>query len=325
MPDFSITNKYLYHFRVFIETMRGCPFNCAFCTATLYSGSKYRYMPEGVLRGTIEKWCLRRIMPIRLANTNLVADHDKTARVLNILKEYDIRWWSACSTNIVEHEDLIKLSADAGAIHLQFGFESVDEGTLAYINKRQNVVKKYKLLVKKMHDYGISVGGNFIFGFDTDTPEIFKRTEEFVNDTDIDILLYGMLVPFPGTRIFDQYHAEGRILTYNWAKYNAQHLVYEPKNMTREQLINGIAELYDNTYSPSRILKRFSYARSAYDAIMNASMGVVAHIGRHFLYSLMKGTIDESFDEDSAYVMKRPPNKSFESVRRMAHSMKMQT
>ncbi len=309
VPDFSITKKYFHHHPVVLETMRGCPFNCAFCTATPYSGNTYRYFPAEIIHGTIERWCEGRKMPVRLANTNILGNVEKTREVLKIFSDHDFYWWGPCSTNLVRHDDLFPLLAESGCTNLRFGFESVSPKTLRYLNKKQNVVSEYKRLVKKVHDHGITVGGNFMFGLDTDTPEVFRATEEFINDADIDVPLIGVLIPFPGTRIFDEFHAQGRILTYDWSKYNGQHLVYRPKNMTKEQLLRGVLELYENVHTPARILSRLTNSRPGIHAVMGGIMAGVLVVGKRVLQGFFEKAIEEEFENPGKLLY--PPNRSF--------------
>lgn len=255
VPDLSIYKKYRFFTTKLAEIVRGCPHNCRFCGATMYSGRKYRYkILENIIK-EIENW-ERNGRLVHFTNTNLIANPKKTLEIMKKIKDYNLRWWSACSVDILDHEAVIKAAADAGCLVLQFGFESISKETLMSMNKHFNIKRDYKLLVKKCHDYGIEVGASFIFGWDTDTKDVFKTTVEFALDADIDIPGFFPLVPFPGTEIYYDLTAQGRILTYDWSKYHWNTVVYRPRNMTGEELLNGCYYAFEESYSTRSIFHR---------------------------------------------------------------------
>jgi len=268
IPDLSIYKKYRFFTTKLAEIVRGCPHNCRFCGATMYSGRHYRYKKlENIVR-EIENWDGSRRMA-HFTNTNLNASPKKTLEIMERIKDYNLRWWSACSVDILDHEDVIKAVADAGCLVLQFGFESISKETLRSMNKQFNIKKDYRKLIKKCHDYGIEVGASFIFGWDTDTKDVFKNTVEFALDADIDIPGYLPLTPFPGTEIYKELMAQNRILTNDWSKYNWNTCVYRPKNMTREELLNGCYYAFQESYSTRSIFQRlFSRPRGFKESML---------------------------------------------------------
>ncbi len=255
IPDLSIYKKYKFFTTKLAEIVRGCPHNCRFCGATMYSGRRYRYKTLENLIKEIENWGSGRRIA-HFTNTNLIASPKKTGEIMEGIKEFNLKWWSPCDVNIADHEHLIKAVADAGCMVLQFGFDSISKETLASMNKRFNINKDYRTLIKKCHDYGIEVSGSFIFGWDTDTKDVFKNTVEFAQDADIDMPVYFPLTPFPGTDIYNTFEAQGRILSHDWSKYNWNTCVYKPKNMTGEQLLNGCYYSFEQSYSTRSIFHR---------------------------------------------------------------------
>jgi radical SAM superfamily enzyme YgiQ (UPF0313 family) len=221
----------------------------------MYSGKKYRYKKLENLVQEIENWKGGRRIA-HFTNTNLIASPKKTLDMMERIKDFDLRWWSPCSVDILDHEKLIGAVADAGCMVLQFGFDSISKETLKSMNKQFNIKRDYRKLIKKCHDYGIEVSGSFIFGWDTDTKEVFRETVDFVYDADIDIPVYFPLTPFPGTDIYETFQAQGRILTNDWSKYNWNICVYKPKNMTGEELLDGCYHAFKESYSAKNILHR---------------------------------------------------------------------
>lgn len=252
-PDLSIYNKYWFYVKNLVETVRGCPYNCEFCGATLYSGRKYRYKPVNKIVEEISNWTGKNGYFI---NTNLSASLQKTKELMLAIKEFNLKWWSACSVNIANDEQLIKLMAEAGCCYLQFGFESLSKETLRSMNKPQNIKADYKKLVEKLHDYNIDVVASFVLGWDTDDKNVFKNTLAFALDADIDVPAYFPLIPFPGTRIFEKLKLENRILTYDWSKYDGSTLVYQPKNISLEDFAYGLIHCWEESYNLRNIWQR---------------------------------------------------------------------
>jgi radical SAM superfamily enzyme YgiQ (UPF0313 family) len=268
IPDLSIYKKYRFFTTKLAEIVRGCPHNCRFCGATFYSGNKYRYKIVDKLVKEIQNWDSSGRVA-HFTNTNLIASPKKTREIMENIKQFNLKWWSPCSVNILDHEDLIKAVADSGCMVLQFGFDSISKETLKSMNKSFNITKDYRKLIKKCHDYGIEVSGSFIFGWDTDTKDVFKNTVDFVLDSDIDMPVYFPLTPFPGTDIYETYKSQGRILTDDWSKYNWNKCVYVPKNMTGEELLAGCYYAFSESYSYPNILRRlFSRPRGFKEFMM---------------------------------------------------------
>ena len=164
----------------------------------------------------------------------------------------------SCNGNVdvLAHDiELVKLSKEAGCVSWLVGFESVSQQTLGKVGKRTNKVEEYKQAVKNIHDNGMIVIGSFMFGFDTDTKDVFDETLEMIKDLEIDIVDFCILTPFPGTPIFDRLDKENRLLTKDWSKYKSN-VVFKPKNMTPEELMHGVRKMYRDFYSTSYNIRR---------------------------------------------------------------------
>jgi len=239
VPDFSIYKNWFY-LKLPLEISRGCPNSCDFCGLPNYTGNMCRYRPLDVIRKDIEKW--KRNRTTVLTTPNLMANAKKTRERLEIIREYDLRWVSPCDTTIGRSEETLKLASDSGCVALYFGFESIFQDTLKSIHKLHNIKSDYKELIKKTHDHGFLAGGSFILGFDEDTKESAGKTIEFVKDSDIDICIFFPLTPYPGTRLFDRLHREGRILTYDWERYDITEVIFEPKHFSPSELHDLVLE-----------------------------------------------------------------------------------
>ncbi|MCK5300405.1 MAG: DUF4070 domain-containing protein, partial [Thermoplasmatales archaeon] len=143
-----------------------------------------------------------------------------------------------------------------GCVEWFVGFESVSQEALNGIKKTHNKVEDFKNMIKRIHDYGMSVQGGIIFGFDEDTPDVFDTTLEKMYELDIDVVEVNILTPYPGTPLFDRMEKDGRILTRDWSKYNQIDVVFNPKNMSVEELRNGARKVAKEFYSLKNILIR---------------------------------------------------------------------
>ena len=157
---------------------------------------------------------------------------------------------------LARDKELVSLSKEAGCLAWLVGFESVSQETIDEVGKKTNKVDEYFQTVKNIHDNKMAVIGDFMFGFDTDTPDVFDETLKVIKELKIDIADFCMLTPFPGTPIFNKLEKEGRILTKNWPQYSLKNVVFEPKNMTPDELIQGLRKMYYEFYSTPYTAKR---------------------------------------------------------------------
>jgi radical SAM superfamily enzyme YgiQ (UPF0313 family) len=112
-----------------------------------------------------------------------------------------------------------------------------------------------------LHDHGISVWGSFVFGFDTDDPEVFERTVEFAIDMKLTMASFAVLTPYPGTQLYRRLLAERRLVDPQWwlrDDVSRGHPYFVPKRMTREVLRDGWACAWRRTYSSSAMWRRFT-------------------------------------------------------------------
>jgi radical SAM superfamily enzyme YgiQ (UPF0313 family) len=152
--------------------------------------------------------------------------------------------------------ELVKLAKDAGCIAWLIGFESINQETLEKMGKKTNIVTQYEHAIKNLHNNKQIVIGCFMFGFDTDTKDIFTSTFQMIKHLQIDIADFSVLTPFPGTPVFNNLENENRLLTKDWEKYNLKTMVFLPKNLTIPEITQGMQMLYQRFYSPGYTLRR---------------------------------------------------------------------
>ena len=157
---------------------------------------------------------------------------------------------------IARDPELLDLAARSGCAGLFIGFESVSQESLHEAAKTINFVNRYADDIKKIHDRGIAIHGAFIFGFDHDDESIFERTVDFVKRNRLDSVSFSILTPFPGTQVYWKLLNEKRLISKDWNRYSS--LVFEPKLMSREKLIEGCTWAWKECYSYTSILKRLA-------------------------------------------------------------------
>jgi radical SAM superfamily enzyme YgiQ (UPF0313 family) len=145
---------------------------------------------------------------------------------------------------------------------LFIGFESIDAATVRQTGKRQNQPARYREIVAMLHEHGISTWGSFVFGFDTDDPEVFDRTVEFGIEAKLTMALFAILTPYPGTRLYRRLQAEQRLTDPRWwlrADHDQGSPYFVPARMTREQLREGWIRAWRRFYAPSAIWRRWTF------------------------------------------------------------------
>jgi radical SAM superfamily enzyme YgiQ (UPF0313 family) len=202
---------------------------------------------------------------------NLIGSPKYAKELFKALIPLGITWGAQASITMANDPDLMDLFAAAGGRYVFVGFESISDDALKAIRKGFNKPGEFRENVRQMHRRGITIMGSFIFGLDDDDLGVFKRTVEFVNAAKIDIPLYNILTPFPGTTLYDKMDKEGRIHDRNWANYDVCHSVIHPGKMTSEELQNGYYWAVRETYKLPHILRRIARLDPGWKGRLGAS------------------------------------------------------
>jgi radical SAM superfamily enzyme YgiQ (UPF0313 family) len=242
-----------------IQTTRGCTNRCEFCAISSFCGNVIKQRP---VKDVVEEI---KNMPNKLFifHDPHLTLHRKYAMELfkEIIRQKISKGWVANGTADIlgaVDEEFLKLARKAGCVEWFVGFESVSQEALNNIKKTHNKVEDFKKMIKRVHDYGMTIQGGIIFGFDEDKPDIFDTTLETISDWDLDVLEVNILTPYPGTPLFDRLDKEGRILTRDWSRYNQVDVVFQPKNMTVEELYEGSRKVAKEFYSTYNLTKKIS-------------------------------------------------------------------
>lgn len=244
------------------EAIRSCIHYCEFCVAPVAWGTKPFFKPVEDVVADIQQhvknsWN-RHIIFIDL---NLISDTEYAARLFEAMIPLKVSWFGLSTTLLNRDKYLLKLAAQSGCSGLLMGFESISKENQKLMKKGFNTPDEYRAVVNELHQHNITLMACFTFGLDHDTPDVFMDTAKFAVEANIDLPRYAIVTPFPNTALYKRLDAEGRILTKNWELYDAQHVVFQPKQMSVQQLYEGHEKAWKYTYSFSSMAKRFIGSR----------------------------------------------------------------
>jgi len=254
--DFIEKEKYLYC-NVF-HTSRGCPFRCDFC---YNSGADQAFLNREI-DDVIKEIQAAGRKHVMFIDDNFVGNKEWTYKFLQALKPLKVKWNAAVSINIAMDEKLLDLMKESGCQGLFIGFESINADSIADVHKVQNHRDTYENAVCEIHKRGIMINASFVFGLDGDTKETFQRTLDWIVKNKIETVTSHILTPYPGTALHRRLKEEHRILEEDLSLYNTAHVVFQPKNMTEQELMDGYLWMYRNIYSFKNIIRRIPENKS---------------------------------------------------------------
>lgn len=245
----SIIKPSVYHDYWTVVVGRGCNNACSYCTVHPFF-KKMRFRSVSKIVEEIKSSGLKYF---ELHADNLTADREYAMELFTALKPLNIHWSGETTINFAEDEELLKMAAESGLHYLLVGLETPSRSALDKSGKGFINVEQVKNHIAKFHEYGIQVDSSFLFGFDEHTTEIFQETIDFVKEINLDSAHSVILIPFPGTSTFNKLEKEGRIITKDWSKYDGVHAVFQPKNMSQQELEDGAYWFYQQLKSINKM------------------------------------------------------------------------
>ena len=250
-----------------IQTTRGCPLNCSFCSVTAFNGAHYRQRP---VADVVREFQSIREKYVLVVDDNLIGtrpEHIARAkemfRALAQAKTHH-QWVAQATINFADDEELLALAAKAGCRGVFIGFESPTAEGLQEIGKKFNILKgrDFRASVRRIQRHNILVVGSFIIGLDVDEPGIGRRIAETASRYGVDNLNALFLTPLPGTRLWDQMRAEDRIaldrFPEDWDYYTLTFPVAKYRHLSSDGVIREMIACNRDFYSLPRILRRVS-------------------------------------------------------------------
>jgi radical SAM superfamily enzyme YgiQ (UPF0313 family) len=255
-----------------LQTTRGCPYNCEFCSVSGYYGNKIRC--KTVKSSIKELVNLFSNVPFFKESLMLSDDHFNGPRqhAMEFLKELEkiqskidklqrspfyflkcflvamgIKFKIPLHTpmyvvqarvDIYKDDEMLDLLAKTGCFAIIIGFESISQASLNGFNKKNNA-EEYKAAIDKIQSKGIAVNGSFIVGNDLEDISVFKETAKFIMESKMLLPVVSIVTPYPGTKLYDRLKEEGRLLDKEYCYWDSNHVCFTPKNMTVQELQDG--------------------------------------------------------------------------------------
>jgi radical SAM superfamily enzyme YgiQ (UPF0313 family) len=255
-----------------IVVTRGCPQHCDFCYKDAFFEGGRTFYTQRVDDALAE---IDRLPGRHLyfLDDHLFGDRRFATALFDGMRGMGRLFQGAATVDSILRGDLVERAAGAGLRSLFVGFETLTPGNLARSNKRQNLGRDYAAVTARLHGLGIMINGSFVFGMDDDDETVFRRTVDWAIEQGITTATFHIQTPYPGTRLYAQMSAAGRLVTSDWDLYDTRHVVYRPARLTPAQLETGYAWAYREFYRWSSIARG------------SLAHGTLKHQAKHFFYA----------------------------------------
>ena len=241
-----------------LETGRGCPFDCEFCSVSRTAGRAYRFRPTEDVLADVDSLKSRWVFFV----DDIINGHRQHAlELFRALKGKGLLWAGQATVLIARDEELLQAAVEAGCRGLFIGFETFSSPTLKKLGKPDNWRERFFEACESLHKKRVAIWGGFVFGLDTDTIEGLQETVRLACEAKLEFAQFSRLTPLPGTAQWNQFQSEGRITDTDWSKFNFQHVVYKPRLMNADELNRSIREAWFEFYSVRQTMQRLGRLR----------------------------------------------------------------
>ncbi len=257
------SNKYLF---ATVQTSRGCPLNCVYCSVTAFNGNKFRQRDPEEILDELERIPQQKIF---FVDDNIIGYGKKAEkRAIQLFKgmverKLNKKWATQTSINFADNPELLYWAKKSGCQVVFIGFESPTPEDLREMNKPINIKRDYRTVLNTINKHGIGVCGAFIYGTDHDTPEYLKKKSEFIWKIKFNVNVLMVMTPFPGTRLYQKMLDDDRLLFTNfpedWKKYDTFELVTKIIGNTEDKFWEEYFNITQRLYSRVNFVKMFIY------------------------------------------------------------------
>ncbi|MEQ8278389.1 MAG: radical SAM protein [Deltaproteobacteria bacterium] len=261
-----------------VQAGLGCKFRCSFCVIPGFHRDQVALRDLDDLVDEVARAPTRRVLFI---DDNLLNRPAYLHALCDRLRPLGKEWIAQVSMDIGTQPKLIEKMAKAGCGWLNVGVESIHSATLDAQSKWQNDTRRYLKTLDRFRDHGISVSAGMVLGFPTEPRDVFDLTGEFLDKAAIDITVFHLYTPYPGTRAHAEYEAAGRLLTNDLELYDTYHPIVRPENYDPAELVEKMEWLEERFYRPRRVLGRAArgFGRGgAYGLVRTLATGVEGYV-----------------------------------------------
>jgi len=293
LPRRDLLNKKAYITLNTVEAVRGCNFQCTFCVYPVAFGSKVHTRPVAEIIAEIRTLKGKIVV---FPDVNLIADRDYAVELFTAMIPLK-KWWFGLTTSAIGRSpELLDLFKRSGCKGLLIGFESVSQSSQADMHKSFNKVDDYGDLMNRLHSHGIMSMGCFAFGADGDDLTVFDETVKLIERAKIDLPRFAVLTPFPATPLYRELEAAGRIIKQGWAQYDVEHVVFQPKNMTPEELNTGITKAWRQAYTIRSILRRLDLKHVKHMAVVLLALNLAYRVYARYFTAFDEAVMSDNSD-----------------------------
>ena len=237
-----------------VQSSRGCPFKCEFCSERFYIGDRYRYRPAQEIVDEIKDIKAKNVF---FADSMFAGKKEHSMQLMEGLVPLKIRWSTLWTTYLCRDEKFMDLAKRSGLLHVNMGMESINQETLASMNKNFNKVHQYDEILDNLRKRGISYSLNFVFGWDGETPDVFQSTLAFLDHHKVPVAYFYILSPHRGTPLYDRMRQEDRLIDDKHMRRTPGIICdIKPSYCTAEEMEKNVQDMYDQFYSTRSMLRR---------------------------------------------------------------------
>jgi radical SAM superfamily enzyme YgiQ (UPF0313 family) len=241
-----------------IESGRGCPYGCEFCTVTGFFGDSIRFRSnESVVNELLALKELAEEQKGKVAvffiDDNFAINPRRTKALLReiIARRAQLPWVAQISMNLLRDEELVSLIAESGGKWIFMGLESIDPENLKSVSKGFNKPAEYGAILERLNRHDLYAITSFIFGMDGDRPGAAERTLEQIRSWPPGLPVFGLLTPYPATPLYDKLAAAGRLTRpRHWLEFKPFTMAHSPLGLSAEQAEAEVRQAWKTSYSP---------------------------------------------------------------------------
>jgi radical SAM superfamily enzyme YgiQ (UPF0313 family) len=286
-----------------LETTRGCPYNCEFCSVTDFYGPRIRHRSVSSVVEDVKRSGSKLFM---ITDDNVTGHPPYSRSLFRALEPLGITWVGQSSIKLAQDRELLELCRKSGCGALFFGLESVSTSGMQSLRKSYQSIEETEEAIRIIQDHGIAFHPSIVLGLDTDTKGIFDDTLGFLSRNRIPSATVNIMTPYPGTRVYQRLKVEQRLFSNDWYYYNHKCVVFKPKHMTPDELREGYQHVMKSFYSLSGIARHFAWSLGMRPVIPKRILFFLLwNIAHRTLHAQIDGVPDPS---DSVAATTAPPD-----------------